>query len=342
MTGVSVSVIVPMRNEETYISDCLHSLLQQTYPVDLYEVLVVDGRSSDQSTELVQKLMRTHRNLRILDNPAGIVPSAMNIGIRSASGKIIVRADGHSVYPAGYIANCVKYLAETGAENVGGPLLTVAANSGFSARLVAAVLTSPFGVGNSRFRTGTFEGEVETVPYGAFRRELFDRIGVYNEKLVRNQDNELNARIRAAGGRIFQTPALRTEYRPVAGFGQLLRTTFRTSQWHLLSLQENPHSMSFRHLAPGLMVCVLLALAAAAIAGRTAAEILAIGVIAYLLAGFAVAALRIRSYGLAIASVLPAACFCFHLSYGLGTLAGVRLLFRVSSSHPIREGQPVR
>src|SRR5260370_34587788 len=188
MQRTRVSVIVPIRNEERYIGTCLQSLLEQTYPKTLYEILVVDGRSSDQSKKIVEEFARTNEIVRCLDNPEAIAPAAMNIGIRSAAGEIIIRADGHNFYPKDYVANCVKYLAETGADNVGGPWRTVPSDSSFGAKVVVAILTNPFGVGGSRFRTRMFEGFVETVPFGAFRRELFDRVGLFDEKLVRNKD----------------------------------------------------------------------------------------------------------------------------------------------------------
>src|SRR3974377_1028991 len=166
---ISVSVIVPIRNEESYIGVCLQSLLKQTYSRSAYEILAIEGYSSDRSRDIVQSLCRKYSNLRCLDNPAGIVPCGMNIGIRNAQGEIIIRADGHTVYPADYIENCVKYLERTQADNVGGPVVTVTANNSFGARVVAAVLTSPFGVGDSRFRIGSAEGYVDTVPFGAFR-----------------------------------------------------------------------------------------------------------------------------------------------------------------------------
>jgi glycosyltransferase involved in cell wall biosynthesis len=225
MNDISVSVIVPIRNEERYIEDCLQSLLRQTYPSASYEIIVLDGRSSDGSREIVDGLCRDLPRLYCIDNPAGTAPAAMNIGIRHAKGGVIIRADGHNFYPADYIENCVKCLEQTGADNVGGPWMTVPADNSLGARLVAAMLSNPFGVGDSRFRISSKEGFVETVPFGAFRREVFDRVGMYNEKLVRNQDNELNARIRRAGGTIYQTPTLQTTYHPVAGFLQLLTQT---------------------------------------------------------------------------------------------------------------------
>lgn len=341
MSEIKVSIVVPVRNEEKYISTCLRSLLQQTFHGASYEIIVVDGRSSDGTRTLVEGFRGEPTKVLCLDNPAGIAPSAMNIGIRQAQGEIIIRADGHNVYPADYIENCVKYLEQTGADNVGGPWMTVPADDSFGARLVAAILTSPFGVGDSRFRISSAEGYVETVPFGAFRKELFDRVGMYNEKLVRNQDNDLNARIREAGGKIYQTPSLRTEYHPVAGFWKLLRVTLRTSQWHLFSLRENSTSMSARHLIPALFVASIGALLLASVSSHVASIGLIAVLLTYLLAGICVAGMRSRAYGPAIVCTLPFACLCFHVSYGIGTLAGLRYLFQAPSSRPIREGQSI-
>ena len=335
-----VSIIIPMRNEEGYIAACLQSLLDQTYLRDAYEVLAIDGRSSDRSKAIVESFCREHPNLHCLDNPAGTAPCAMNIGIRTAQVDVIIRADGHTIYPPDYVENCVKYLKQTGADNVGGPVLTVPANDTFGARLVAAVLTNPFGVGNSRFRTGSTEGYVDTVPFGAFRRELFDRIGMYNEKLVRNQDVDLNARIRKSGGKIYQTPALRTEYHPVAGFWELLRLTFRTSQWHLFSFGENRSSLGLRHFAPTVFVIGLAGFIGASLFSRVAFLFLPMLLLIYLEVGFLIVNRRGR-YGFLMRCTLPLACLCFHISYGLGTLAGVRYLFKAPSSRPIRAGQSI-
>jgi len=341
MSSTKVSVVVPIRNEDKHISNCLRSLLKQTYPSVSYEVIVVDGKSSDHSRQLVERLCGEHANLRCLENPWAIVPCGMNIGIRNAQGAVIIRADGHNIYPADYIENCVKYLEQTGADNVGGPWLTVPANKTFGARLVAAILTSPFGVGTSQFRTGSKEGYVETVPFGAFRRELFERVGMYNEKLVRNQDNELNARIRAAGGSIYQTPALRTEYHPVAEFWKLMKVTFKTSQWHLFTLMENSRSMGVRHLAPALLITGLGFLVLASLLNSFAIFLLVVLLLFYLVIGFCITAFRGTGYGLPMTCILPFACICFHMSYGLGTLAGVRYLLKSPSPHPIRDGQPI-
>jgi succinoglycan biosynthesis protein ExoA len=341
MNTIAASVVVPIRNEEKYIGTCLKSLLEQSLPCDSYEIIVVDGRSSDRSKEIVEQIQHDFPSVRCLDNPAAIAPVAMNIGIRNARGKVIIRADGHNFYPRTYIENCVKYLDQTGADNVGGPWLTVPADKNFGARLVAAILSNPFGVGGSRFRTSQADGFVETVPFGAFRRELFDRIGLYNEKLVRNQDNELNARILAAGGKIYQTSALQTEYHPVASFSQLLVQIFKTSQWHVFSIRENKRSMGFRHLAPSGFVLVVLALLSLSWFSKLAGVALIALVAVYMLAGSWVAVGRRRDWGWGIVSIMPLASFGFHFAYGLGTLAGLRYLFKSPPSTPIRSGQPV-
>jgi len=187
----TVSFVMPVRNEEAHIRASLQSLVEQTY--SLAEIIVVDGKSSDGTRKIVDEIRKRDSRIRLLDNPAGIVPVAMNLGIRAAHGDVIIRADGHTIYPVDYAATCVKYLQQTGADNVGGPCVTAPADESFGARLVAAILSNPFGVGNARFRTSCREGYVDTVPFGAFRKDIFDRIGTYNEKLVRNQEIELNA-----------------------------------------------------------------------------------------------------------------------------------------------------
>ena len=342
MNGKSVSVIVPIRNEERYIADCLRSLLQQTYPPASYEIIVLDGRSSDKSREIVDGLSRELPHLYCIDNPAGTAPAAMNLGIGYAKGDVIIRADGHNFYPENYIENCVKYLEQTGADNVGGPWLTVPADNTLGARLVAAMLCNPFGVGDSRFRTSSKEGFVETVPFGAFRREVFNRVGMYNEKLVRNQDNELNARIRRAGGRIYQTPALQTTYHPVGGFLQLVKQTYRNSQWHIFSVKENSHAMGLRHFVPAMFLICLAGLFLTSAMASWARYALVAFVGFYLLTGIGFAIRQIRNRDPLVVLTLPAACFVFHLAYGLGTLVGLQYLFFSPPSTPIRAGQIVR
>jgi glycosyltransferase involved in cell wall biosynthesis len=332
----TVSVVVPMRNEEAHLGACLASLLDQTYPAAGYEIILVDGGSRDGSKEVVRRMQREHGNILLLENPAGIVPTAMNLGIAAANGEFIVRADAHSTYPRHYLETCVRYLQDRGIDNVGGPIVTVAADNSLSARLVAAVLSNPFGVGNSRFRTSLKEGFVDTVPFGAFRKDLFARVGAYDEQLGRNEDNDLNARIRQAGGKIFLTPALTLNYFPAARFSQLLKQTYRSSEWHLFSLLRSRSSMSARHLLPAAFLLGLCALGGLAFITSLAWFALA-GVLGiYLLAalGFTLQGSGKMSLGLVV--LMPLAFLAFHLTYAIGILAGTRFLFRRPSPRPTR------
>ena len=219
---------------------------------------------------------------------------------------------------------------------------TLAADESFGARLVAAILSSPFGVGNSKFRTSREAGFVDTVPFGAFRREIFDRVGLYNEKLVRNQDNELNARIRKAGGRIYLTPALTTHYHPVKNFVGLLKYAFKTSQWHIFTVRESLESMSSRHLAPALFLILLLLLLLASFVSTWALWILIGTLFTYVLVGFFFSVRAKNEKNRDVVFVQPFATFCFHFAYGAGTLAGLKYLFRQPSATPIRPGLPIQ
>jgi glycosyltransferase involved in cell wall biosynthesis len=336
-----VSFVMPVRNEEAYIHASLRSLVAQSYPAADYEIIVVDGRSSDRTCEIVEEIRANNPSVRLLDNPAGIVPTAMNIGIRAARGDVIIRADGHNIYPRDYAQNCVSCLEQTGADNVGGPWVTAAADDSLSARLVAAILSNPFGVGDSKFRTSNMEGFVDTVPFGAFRKEVFDKVGLYNEKLVRNQDNELNSRIREAGGRIYLSPSLTTRYHPVKAFAGLLRYAYRTCKWHIFTLRENKNSMGVRHLAPAAFLLTLLFLTSASLVSSTARAGLLLALGSYLLVGFYFSLKSIGDGGWRLSLIQPFATLLFHCAYGAGTLFGLVYLFKEPSLRPIRSGLPI-
>src|SRR5258708_30040688 len=156
---IIVSFVMPVRNEEEHIRASLQSLLDQSYPLSEYEIIIIDGRSSDRTKQIIEEIRNRHPQVRCLDNPPGIVPTGMNIGIRAAHGKIIVRVDGHSGYPRDYAANCIKSLEETKADNVGGPCITGAAEENLRPKLVAPVLNKPFGVGNSKIPRSRSEGK---------------------------------------------------------------------------------------------------------------------------------------------------------------------------------------
>lgn len=209
-----LSVIVPIYQEEKYISKCIDSMLSQDYPKDDLEIILVDGMSKDRTREIVATYTAKYPFIRMIDNPDRIAPCAMNRGIKEAKGDVIIRLDAHVYYPKNYFSLLVEKLNELpGAENVGALCNTLPVNDSITAQSIAAVLSSSFGMGNSHFRVGANkEMEVDTVPFGCFHRSIFDKVGLYDEELVRNQDDELNARIIKAGGKIYLIPQLVCEY----------------------------------------------------------------------------------------------------------------------------------
>ena len=189
-----ISVILPVRNEERYIAACVDSIFSQDYPADQMEVIFVDGRSEDRTVELLHAMQKEHPQIVVLDNPNRTVPYAMNIGIAHSSAPVIVRLDAHAEYPADYIRLSVETLLTKDCDNAGGVFETH--GRGFMGEAIAEMLKTPLGVGNATYRLTTEDGYVDTVPFGCFKRALFDRIGGFDERMTRNQDNELNFRIR--------------------------------------------------------------------------------------------------------------------------------------------------
>ncbi len=212
---MTVSIIMPCRNEGPYIEHAITDALAQERRGFELEVLVAVGPSTDETYGIVERLCAQHPEVSLVENPAGVVPHGLNAAIRAAKGDFIVRMDAHSRYPKDYVAVLTEALDRLDADNVGGVWKTLPANDSSKAWAIATALSSRLGVGNAMFRLGVAgEREVDTVPYGCFRRDLFDRIGYFDEELVRNQDDEHNGRIISAGGRIMLLPQVVIDYYP--------------------------------------------------------------------------------------------------------------------------------
>jgi GT2 family glycosyltransferase len=319
-----VSIVIPCRNEVRYIAACLDSLFANDYPKDRLDVLVVDGMSDDGTREIVGLYERQHPGIRLLSNPKQIVPAALNVGIRAATGDIIMRMDAHVEYPPDYISGLVAWLQGSGADNVGGACVTRAANGTATARAIAVSLSHPFGVGNAQFRLGTTEPRrVDTVAFGCFRREVFGRIGLFDEELIRNQDDEFNFRLIRAGGSILLVPGIVSYYYARSSLRQLWRMYYQYGYFKPLVIRKVRAVMTARQLAPALLLGAILITAIFGLmvpAARTLPLFVVGGYAAMVMTAAASAGL---SQGIRVAVMLTAAFAVLHSAYGVGFLRGL-------------------
>lgn len=316
----SVTVVMPVRNERAAIERSLGAVLAQDYPPDLLEVLVADGMSDDGTREVVHDLAGDGRGVRLklVDNERRSVAPGLNRAIGLASGDVIVRVDGHCEVPPDYVRRCVDALRATGADNVGG----VAAAEGASgiARAIAAAVSSPFGVGNARFRYAAQPGWVDTVPFGTWRRETFDLIGLFDEELVRNQDDEHNFRIIQSGGRIWLDPSIRVVYHSRGSLGSLWRQYYEYGYYKVRVMQKRRGVASARQLVPAAFVGGVAASVLAALVRRRPR--LALVVTGPYMVAAALATARADAPR-EVRSLIPLAFSTMHSAYGVGFLAGV-------------------
>jgi glycosyltransferase involved in cell wall biosynthesis len=331
-----VSIIIPCRNEERYIAACLDSILASEYPADRLEILVADGQSNDGTRSILVRYAALHPKIVLLDNPRGTTPAGLNVAIRAASGEIVIRMDAHVLYPPDYIPRLVAGLRESGADNVGGVLETVPADGSPTARAIAIGLSHRFGVGNSYFRTGiTVPRDVDTVPFGCYRREVFDRIGLFDEELIRNQDDEFNFRLITSGGRVLLLPDVLCRYFARRSFRQLARMYYQYGYFKPLVVRKVGRVMTVRQLIPAMLVGSLSTSAALALWIPAARYLFAALAGSYALLIILFAAFAARTHGLRCAAALTAVFPILHFSYGSGFLRGVRdHLVARSAPHP--------
>lgn len=320
---------MPIRNEADYIERSLRSVLAQDYPPDRLEVLVADGISTDATREIVQQTCKNHNlptfqpsNVQLIDNPVRIVPTALNIAIRQARGDIIIRVDGHCEIAPDYVSQCVHYLRETEADCVGGPIKTVGET--VVARAIALAMSSPFGVGGATFRTGSdTEKFVDTIAFGAYRRDVFERIGLFDENLPRNQDYEFNARLRQEGGQIFLTPAIRSVYYSRSTFRGFWHQNFWTGYWKVRLLGRHPQTLISRHVVPALFTLSLGAGILVFPLGSLFSYLLPLILLLYCLPASVAAAMIARREGIRYLPLVLLAFICRHVGHGLGFTYGI-------------------
>lgn len=318
-----VSVIIPLRNEEKYIAECIESVIAQTYPKENLEVLLIDGQSEDDTRKIIEKYSNKHTYIKVLDNPEKIVPTALNIGIKASKGDVIVRMDAHSYYDKNYIFKCVETLKNVDAYNVGGPITTLPGENTLKAKAIALATSHPFGVGNSKFRTSNKAQYVDTVTFGAFRREIFDKVGLFNENLPRNQDIEFNSRIRKFGGRIFLNPEIRSYYYNQSTLKGLWKQNFKNGMWNIFTHAISRNPLSVRHYIPFIFVASLIVSIILASIHSVGIFLFFLIAASYLLANiFFTLKIGIK-HGLSVVPFLPVIFGVLHFSYGVGSVFGI-------------------
>jgi succinoglycan biosynthesis protein ExoA len=251
-----VSVIMPVLNEERHLEAAIRQVLDQKYPGEL-EIIVVVGPSADRTHEIANALTVADSRIRVVDNPAGRTPSALNLGIAASKHQIIVRVDGHGELTDGYIKRAVELLDETGAANVGG-VMDAQGTTPFE-EAVATAYTTRLGLGGSAFHLAESRAsEAETVFLGVFRKDALLAVGGFDETMHRAQDWELNYRLRTSGHKIWFTPELRVTYRPRSTLRALMKQMYETGKWRRELVRRHPETANARYLAPPLAVVGVL------------------------------------------------------------------------------------
>lgn len=312
-----VSVVLPVYNEERYIESCIRSLISQTYDRNLMEWIIVDGNSTDKTRSIIQNFSERYPIL-LLVNEKRNTPTSLNMAIQASRGDVIVRFDAHAVFPPDYIEKCVKWLDKAEADNVGGWVETKA--EGYAGKAIAKILSSKFGVGGSSFRTEQKSGYVDTVPFGAFRRSVFDRIGLFNEELLRSEDNDINARIIESGGRVFLSEEIHSVCYCRDSISGLLQQAVQNGNALFRTIRINPKAMSIRHFIPFLFFLSLIILPTVSVFIPFVRNLVWFELGLYLSIDFCFSFVKKKRYlGFVTFWLYP----LFHIVYGFGSFLGL-------------------
>lgn len=326
-----VSVVTVVRNEAQAVRDAVESMLRQRCDSFELEFLAVDGESTDGSREILEELARRDRRLRVLSNPRKLTPFARNIGLRAAEGEYVAMLDAHVLFDPDYIEVCLREMRRHDAIACGGRVVVTPANGSTQAQLVAWTVAAPFVSSRKSMRT-LKGGFVDTLPYPVFRKQAMIDVGAYDERLARNQDNDLTSRLLAAGHRLYLTPLTKSYYRPRSTLRSMIRYAARAGYWNGVTLRANRSALSGRHLVPGAFVAVLVAPTGASAAawvarrGRRRSTWLlpsAAALLLHLVGGAVTAAQTFATTRRRAAALLPLYALAFHVAYGLGVLAGL-------------------
>lgn len=313
---------MPVRNEAAFIVRSVGSVLAQDYPHERMEILIADGMSGDATRQIISGFQQQHRNVKTIDNPGKIVATGLNAALRQAKGEIIVRVDGHCEIAPNYVRRCVSHLMDENIEAVGGPVETI--GESYIARVIAAAMSSRFGVGGSAFRVANSKTQfTDTVAFPAYTRAVIDRAGPFDEELVRNQDDEYNYRLRKLGVKILLASDVHSRYYSRATLRRLASQYFQYGFWKVRVMQKHTRQMRLRQIAPPLFVAALLLSLLLLPILPAAGYVLGLIAGAYTLALMAASILSASKNGWLLLPVLPVAFAILHLAYGSGFLIGL-------------------
>jgi cellulose synthase/poly-beta-1,6-N-acetylglucosamine synthase-like glycosyltransferase len=313
---------MPVRNEGDFISESLSAVLAQDYPADRMEVIVSDGMSTDETRDIVQKFQQSHPHLRLIDNPRGIAPTALNVAVPHCKGEIVVRVDGHCCIERDYVSRCVEHLQQEAVDGVGGPIETIGQSP--LAQVIAVAMSSRFGVGGSAFRTVSGRTMlVDTIAFPAYTRRAIQLAGPYDEELVRNQDDEYNYRLRRLGGKLLLAADVRSRYYSRSSLRKLWRQYFQYGYWKVRVMQKHPMQMRLRQFVPVVFVVALLAGITASPFSQMAAIGLSLILLAYAVACVLATVAEKHRLPWHLLVWLPLCFAILHISYGLGFLMGL-------------------
>ena len=339
-----ISVIIPCRNEEKYIAQCLDSILNTDYPSERIEILVIDGMSEDGTRNIVNDFLHKNSDIvKLLDNEKKILASAWNIGIRMARGDIILTLNAHGVFPKEYITLCVNYLSQTDADYVGGRIITLPQDDTYLGNSIAVVLSSRFGVGWSNFRVGVKTPIwTDTAAFGGYRKSVFERVGLFNESLVRSQDMDFHLRMKEAGCKILLVPDMVCRYYIRSKLGIFLRDYLSNGFWAVYPLKFNPKAIYWRHLIPFFFVYSVAFFGILSFSFSAFVFKLALWAIIglYLVFNIFFSIITcIQRKCLRYLPVLPIVYTLLHFCYGMGSLWGMAVLIfskGIRKSHTVK------